>query len=586
MNRKMKSSIRVKVLMASLLPLILVVVFVSVFAVYELRKGMSTEALDGLRDLAYSTKGAYNAIDTGEFRLDGNHLMKGEFDVTAHMDVIDSLTEESDSEVTLFYGDTRYASSLIDEATGERTVESQAADVVVETVLNGGSDYSTTNIVINNKSYYGVYIPFKNSRDVVVGMVFAGKPASDINSSINQAILIFAVSAIVFLIIAALCAFFVVNKICAVINRTSGILARIADGDLTVQIDRRLLKRGDETGVMARSLQQLVDQLRGVLGKLHHSSDILTESSEELKDFASSTSSATEEISRAVDDMSKGSISQAEDVEKATLQIGQMGNAIQDIVEKVSTLHEYSQKMEASKNEAGLIVGDLSASSEQTFDAVDRIGKQVKLTDDSVTQIQQAVALITSIAEETNLLSLNASIEAARAGEAGRGFAVVATQIQKLAEESNRSAASIADVIETLSRESKNTVDAMNRMHEIITDQQQKLSDTETKFGELGMGITSSFEQIEEIRDGSQTCDSARAVVTDIIQNLSAVSEENAAATQETTASMQELNSTMAVLAEKSDQLGNLALQLDDELKFFKLENSQTEELQPKDDKK
>lgn len=571
MNRKTKGSIRVKVLMASLLPLILVVLFVSIFAVVELKNGMSREALNGLNDLAYSTKGAYDAIDTGEFRLDGNHLMKGEYDVSARTDVIDSLTAESDSAVTLFFGDTRYASSLIDEATGERTVGSKAADVVVNTVLNEGKVYSTTNITINNKRYYGVYIPYKNSRDVVVGMIFAGKPASDIDSSINKTILIFVVSAVVFLIIAALCAFFVVNKICMVINRTSGILAGIADGDLTVQIDPRLLKREDETGLMARSLQQLVDQLRSVLGKLHHSSDVLTGSSEDLKDFANSTSSATEEISRAVDDMSKGSVSQAEDVEKATLQIGQMGDAIQNIVEKVSTLHEYSQKMETSKNEAGHIVEDLSASSEQTFDAVERIGKQVKLTDESVTQIEQAVALITSIAEETNLLSLNASIEAARAGEAGKGFAVVASQIQKLAEESNRSAASIADVIETLSRESKNTVNAMNRMHEIIIEQQQKLSDTESKFGELGAGITSSYGQIEEIRDGSQTCDNARAVVTDIIQNLSAVSEENAAATQETTASMQELNSTMAVLAEKSDQLGDLAVQLDDELKYFKL---------------
>lgn len=578
MNRKVKGSIRVKVLMASLLPLILVVAFVSIFAVYELRSGMSSEALDGLRDLAYSAKGAYNAIDTGEFRLDGEHLMKGDFDVTANTNVIDSLTEDSDSDVTLFYGDTRYASSLIDEATGERTVGSKASDVIVDAVLNQGKEYSTSNITINNTEYYAVYIPFKNSRDVVVGMVFAGKPAAEVNDSINRIIMIFTVCAIVFLIIAAICAFFVVNRICVVINRTSGLLAKIAEGDLTVNIDRKLLKRSDEAGVMANSLQRLIDQLSGVLGKLHHSSDVLTESSEDLKDFASSTSSATEEISRAVDDMSKGSVSQAEDVEKATLQIGQMGTAIQDIVEKVSVLHDYSQKMETSKNEADQIVGDLSASSEQTFEAVKRIERQVKLTDESVTQIQQAVALITSIAEETNLLSLNASIEAARAGEAGKGFAVVATQIQKLAEESNNSAASIADVIETLSRESKNTVDAMNRMHEIIIDQQQKLSDTETKFGELGTGITSSYEQIEEIREGSQTCDSARAVVTDIIQNLSAVSEENAAATEETTASMQELNSTMTVLAEKSEQLGDLAVQLDNELKFFKLDNSGTEE--------
>ena len=157
------------------------------------------------------------------------------------------------------------------------------------------------------------------------------------------------------------------------------------------------------------------------------------------------------------------------------------------------------------------------------------------------------------------------------AGEAGKGFAVVASQIQKLAEESNSSAASIADVIENLSYESRNTVEAMNNMHDIIIDQQQKLGDTETKFSEVSAGIQSSLEQINQIRDGSEVCDQARIKVTDIIQNLSAISEQNAAATEQTSASMQELNSTMTILADKSEQLGNLAVQINKDLDFFKI---------------
>ena len=121
------------------------------------------------------------------------------------------------------------------------------------------------------------------------------------------------------------------------------------------------------------------------------------------------------EISRAVEDMSQGSVSQAEDVENATVQVSEMGTSIEQIVDEINTLHNNSEKMGKAKDDSEKIVSELAASSDQTFDAVKRIEKQVKLTDESVTQIQQAVALITSIAEETNLLSLNASIEAARA---------------------------------------------------------------------------------------------------------------------------------------------------------------------------
>ena len=322
---------------------------------------------------------------------------------------------------------------------------------------------------------------------------------------------------------------------------------------------------------MTRALQALISQLKSVMTDIKGLSDVLSESSNDLKDFATSTNNAADEISRAVEDMSQGSVSQAEDVESATVQVSEMGSSIEQIVDEISTLYNNSEKMGKAKDDSEKIVTELAASSDQTFDAVKRIEKQVKLTDESVTQIQQAVALITSIAEETNLLSLNASIEAAGPGEAGKGFAVVASQIQKLAEESNSSAASIADVIETLSHESKNTVDAMNNMHDIITTQQVKLAETEKGFKEVGTGIQSSIEQIDEIRSDSEKVDEARAKITDIIQNLSAISEQNAAATEETSASMQELNSTMAILAEKSEQLGEVAVKMNEDLKFFKL---------------
>lgn len=248
-----------------------------------------------------------------------------------------------------------------------------------------------------------------------------------------------------------------------------------------------------------------------------------------------------------------------------------MGTTIDQIVEEVGVLYQTSESMELSKGEAEGIIEELSDSSEKTYEAVKMIENQVNLTDESVNKIQESVKLISSIAEETNLLSLNASIEAARAGDAGKGFGVVATEIQKLAEESNRSAATIGEVIRNLAAESRNTVDAMEHMHNIIHEQQQKLNQTRRKFQDVSDGIQSSMSKIKDIRTGSAACDDARENVTEVIRNLSSVTEQNASATEQTTASMDNLNTTVGVLAEKADQLETLAEKIRENLEFFKL---------------
>lgn len=186
-------------------------------------------------------------------------------------------------------------------------------------------------------------------------------------------------------------------------------------------------------------------------------------------------------------------------------------------------------------------------------------------------KIKDAAELITSIASQTNLLSLNASIEAARAGEAGRGFAVVATEISQLAEQSSSSADIIKNIIGELTDEAERTVSIVDEVTKIVEEQQAKLDAVQEKFSVLENGIHESDEKTGVIKDCTKICDSSRQKVEEIIVNLSSISEENAASTEETTASMTELNEVITDLSEKSGQLKDMAQKLDEQLEYFKL---------------
>lgn len=565
-------SIRVRILIASLLPMIVLASILIVYSTTSMRESLRQEALEGLHYSANAMAAAYEAISGKDYMLQEKGgqftLYKGGFNVSENQTFIDSFTGNTDLQVTLFYGDTRYATSFKD-AEGKRIVGTQAAADVVDLVVNQGQDYSTYDLDIEGANYYGYYIPMKDSEEKIVGMYFAGKPSETVDAMINQKVMMMVIIGVVLLLVAGIVTFFAAHAISRVISRVQVLVADVAHGNLDVRIPDKYQKRRDELGLMAKALQRLVDALHRVIADIVRSADELEQDSELMTNMIQDTTHNSTEISHAVDNISQGAVSQADDIENATGNVNDMGGAISEIVEKVDNLTNTSNSIDDARADAEKIINELSESSQRTMEAVDVIGKQVKLTDESVSKISDAIVMITSIAEETNLLSLNASIEAARAGEAGKGFAVVASEIQKLAEESGKSAESISHIINNLSQESKNTVSAMNSMQEIMGVQQEKLHETREKFNGVGAGIRDSLIEIEEIGRDTRDCDDARKHVTDIIQNLSAVSQENAAETEATMTSMDNLTSTMQQLAEKANDLRRLSEELDNEVHYF-----------------
>ena len=568
-------SIRIKIMIISIVPMLVLAITLTTFGVLSMRSGMREEAMAGLEYSAHAMAAAYDAISAKDYVLQEKGgvgtLYKGGFNVTQNEQFIDKFTGDTDLEVTVFWGGTRYATSLTDEL-GERIIGTEASPEVVEKVVGQGQDYETYDLDINGQNFFAYYIPITNSDGTNVGMYFAGKPSAEVDATINNKLITMIILALIMVIVAGVAGFLAANAIAKVIKNVQQIVVSVAHGDLNVHIPEKFQRRKDEVGLMSNAMQRLVEILQSVISKIVGSAVEVDQNAGEMNDMVETSVTNAHEVSNSMETISQGANSQAQDTDSATNNVNDMGEAITEIVEKVDNLTVTSNEINEAREDAENIINELAESSDRTIEAVDVIGKQVKLTDESVSKISEAIVMITSIAEETNLLSLNASIEAARAGEAGKGFAVVASEIQKLAEESGKSAETISHIIDNLSQESKNTVNAMNKVQEIVEVQQQKLIETREKFDGVGAGINKSLVAIQEIGRDTREIDDARVHVTDLIQKLNTVSKENASETEITMASMEELATTMQMINDRANDLRRLSEELDEEVHYFKLD--------------
>lgn len=564
-------SVKARLLLISIVPVFLMSIVLTRYASTSIRQGMQEEAFVGLKAMSLSLQEMYEMLDPAGYAQDSDgNVTKGSLPVSGNYEYVDDLKALTGFDLTVFYGDTRVATSLTDAVTGERLVGTKASDEVIKTVLQNGECYQDTAVVINGEPYYGFYSPVIQDGQVVA-MIFAGKPSHQIDLYINEKIK--AISAISMLVLVVVGVFAVSFSLSLSngITKAERVIYELGQGNLNVSADEKAKKRTDEVGSMTRELDTLIEELASSIGSAKRTSAILFESGHSLEETAMQTSITTEEISRAVEGISLGSTEQAEEVENASGHISHMGEIIVGIVQNADELAQASVQMKEASDKSAGIIEQLAGSNQRTAEAIEKIGYQVHATNDSAQMIRQAVELITSISEETNLLSLNATIEAARAGEHGRGFAVVATQIQKLAEESNASAKKIGDIINGLIQESEATVQVMDEVNEIMEEQRARLEETTKGFSDLETGVNSTARGAEVIESHTSACDEARVKMIDVITHLAAISEENAASTEETSASMQEMTATVSLLADAAKNLQELSANLEKDMSFFKV---------------
>ena len=366
----------------------------------------------------------------------------------------------------------------------------------------------------------------------------------------------------------------ILNSILTPVTYMTNSLERIANYNLKIDTSQKALaygQRKDEIGAMTRSVHKLENNFINLIQSILEKAEHLASSSEELTATTNVSVHSAAEVARAIDEIARGAISQAEDTEKGAENVSAMGELVNADKNHREALNTSTQKIDELKEEGLLVLQDLVNKTRTTNEAMTEIMEVIERTSGSVSEIETKSKNIKGIAEQTNLLALNASIEAARAGEVGRGFAVVADEIRKLAEESNSFTNEIDKIIHELTERTALAVEKMTEVSKVVKEQAHGVESTNDKFNGIADAIKTTIDVLKTLNTSGQMMDAKKNEIIGILENLSAISEENAAGTEEASASVQEQTRSMEEISSASEMLARLAEEMQDSINKFKL---------------
>lgn len=541
----MKINVSKKILGMVVLPILFICLVVGVISTNIMTQNITDEIEIQLKT------GAYSISQTVRLRSEKEGMDE---------DII-NLRDYAGMDVTIFNDDVRVLST-IDNAVGTK-IDSHIYDE-----LQNGKDYFATDANVNGEAYFGYYIPFFADGEFT-GATFTGIPQADANNTIFHSIMKIVGCIVACGVLAIAVAFILVRKMVRSINELENTIRTLSDNDLSVQYERYEVEH-DEIEEICNKTADFSEHLGQTVTKIKSTSSGLKEIASDLNNNVQFTNDTCNQISQAVENIASGAVSQAEETTNAAQNISEMSDELSRIKTDVNGLHDIAKAMNDVKNNALNTLSELQTVNGTMVDEIGSTSNQVNVTNESVNQIKKAVELIQDIAEQTKLLSLNASIEAARAGEHGRGFAVVAEEIGKLASQSASSSNEIEDILEELSKNYALIIENVKSTSNNMTVQNGKLSETQNVFVALEKDINGTVERIAKINSMVESLDNEIRNMVDMISNLSAISEENSASTEQTMAAIQELNATINQVAEKAQNVDRNADELMKEVNVFK----------------
>jgi len=533
-------------------------------AVYQISSSIKEFAIEkASRDLTMS----YSYIDVaypGQWEIKDNQLYKGETLINGNDDLVDRIGNDTGDTVTFFQHDTRVATNVMNN--GERAIGTTISEQVGQTVLQNNENYYGEANAAGN-IYQSAYMPLLNASGETIGIYYVGAPQELIDETISSFLITLAVIVIVILILVLTGVFLFTRRLKKRMTAVSKAIKLAGEGNFTEEVRDH---GSDELTDLAESYNKMKNSLAKMVSEVSQVSEQVAAASEELTASSDETSRATEVISGTIQEVASGAEDQSENVRQAEQRMTEVSKGVQSISDTSSQISEKSKHATEKSRAGDQLVKNTANQMNTIHHSVSKSSKVMSSLDERSKQISEISSVISGIADQTNLLALNAAIEAARAGEHGKGFAVVADEVRKLAEESQKSSSKISELIADIQSDMVQSTTAFDQVIEEVNEGLGMIKDTRNNFSE----ILTSMEDIEgsifRMADTAKDISSNALSVANSIRDITIVSKRNtdhsqtvAASAEEQLASMEEISSSAAVLSD-------MAVSLQEQMSGFK----------------